>query len=558
MGAARKDSPDHPIIAVIADAHYHDMANDYGMGMVINGETRVMRSWADTRRAARAVNESAGALTATLDRICAAGIRHVVLLGDYTDDGQAETTASLAALLHKYQQTRGLQFFAIPGNHDVYGTHGKHVAVRYASGPGETRLVTSDPKLAAEDPSAVIAPGMRCGGLPDALRPMAAFGLFRQPGYLHWETPFGLSDDVGARSFDAVSADGSVTQRLMDASYLVEPAPGLWLLMIDANVFVPRNGIMQASRKRAFHDPSDAGWNAVLQCKPFLLPWIADVCARADASGKSLLSFSHYPALDPFEDRSGAERALFGDTDFARRTPDAAVATALHAAGLRAHFSGHLHVNAATRHQTLQEWSVPSIVAYPAGYALLTPRPGKPDVTIVPVESIPPDPAIHALYAMDGKDPQQDLAYGSFLLAQYRCRIASRVIPRDWPPDILSGIEGWSVADLFGLMSGAHATAEMDLSGTPGAALVAYRLHELILDWYCLRQAQSLGQGLLDSDRLRVCAFMAQRFGTHDVVGLDRTRAFFARFLAVLGTSLRRMANKEANTASADRKRDTL
>ena len=35
---------------------------------------------------------------------------------------------------------------------------------------------------------------------------------------------------------------GKTVISLVDASYLVEPEAGLWLLMIDANVFEPRDG----------------------------------------------------------------------------------------------------------------------------------------------------------------------------------------------------------------------------------------------------------------------------------------------------------------------------
>jgi len=332
-------------LAIIADAHFHDPRGDFGgAGVDEDGERLVLRSWRDTRAGIRAVNESAAALTAALDRIVGLGIRHVVLAGDYSDDGQAETVRRLAALLHRWQDRHGLRFYAIPGNHDVYAAHGKHVSMRVVTGPGQTDLLTSDPSQ-----NGTVTPSMRCLGQPAGLEPMAAFGLFRQADHLHWESPFGPDDAPGARMYDAVAADGSVTHRLMDASYLVEPEPGLWLLMLDANVFEPRPGRTDPSRKSAFLDPSEAGWNALLRVKPHLLRWIADVTTRAAAQGKVLVTVSHYPVIDPFLPASGAEVALTPASSLARRTPGPQVAQALIAAGLRWHAGGHLHVLATNR-----------------------------------------------------------------------------------------------------------------------------------------------------------------------------------------------------------------
>ncbi len=364
-------------------------------GIVANGQRLTIRSWHDTARAARVFNESGMAFDAALAEIRARRIRHVVLLGDYTDDGQAETTARLAARLHA---ATDLGFYAIPGNHDVFGPLGKHTATRFRT-PTGTGLATSDPALAALDRHApTLTPKLRCLGQPEGLLPMAAFGLFRQPHYLHWESPFGPSDAPSDRMFDARSPDGHTTRRLMDASYLVEPERGLWLLLIDANIFEPRDGDWREGQKRAFIDPTAAGWTALLRVKPFLLPWIASVTARARAQGKSLLTLSHYPALDPFEDRDDLERALFGETETLRRRPAPHVATALAAAGVRMHFGGHIHCAGTTRRDTpsgpLTNIAVPSLVAFPPGFALARATPAGPQVEPVSLDRLALDPTL--------------------------------------------------------------------------------------------------------------------------------------------------------------------
>ena len=109
-------------VAVIADAHFHDIEGDYDFpGIVVNGRRLTVRTFADTARSTRVYNESFAALPAALDRIVAMGIRHVVLLGDYSDDGQRGTVASLVRLLAAYRDRHGLRFYATPGNHDVFG-----------------------------------------------------------------------------------------------------------------------------------------------------------------------------------------------------------------------------------------------------------------------------------------------------------------------------------------------------------------------------------------------------------------------------------------------------
>ncbi len=106
-----------PAVAVIADAHFHDIDSDYDFcATPFNGKYGTLRSWTDTRRASRVFNESGAALNTALDDIRQRGIRHVVLLGDYTDDGQVEATQRLASLLRKHRDKHGLHFYAIAGN----------------------------------------------------------------------------------------------------------------------------------------------------------------------------------------------------------------------------------------------------------------------------------------------------------------------------------------------------------------------------------------------------------------------------------------------------------
>lgn len=516
-------------LAIIADAHFHDPRGDFGgAGIDPGGERLILRPWADTRTGARAINESAAALIAALDRIAAMGLRHVVLAGDWSDDGQAETTRRLAVLLHEYQTRHGLRFHAIPGNHDVHGPHGKHTSSRIVAASGGTATLTSDPALAG-GPGDVVTPAMFCPGQPAGLAPMAAFGLFRQDWHHHWESPFGPDDASHARLYDATAADGSVTHRLMDASYLVEPEPGLWLMMLDANVFEPRPGRTDPTRKRAFLDPSDAGWKAVLRVKPHLLCWIADVTVRADRLGKVLVTVSHYPVLDPFLRDAGAEAALMPGSTLARRTPGPAVAQALIAAGLRWHAGGHLHVHATntlhTASGSLIDVSLPSTVAFPPAFTVVTAEEGGIAAEAHSLADLPPDPALTALYAAGGR-AGPSLPYGAFLAAQFRDRVREVRLPRDWQPAVLEWSQGRNAADLADLLGlTPDAALRGDLAGLP--------LPDLAADILMLRDGGTLATAALSPRRLDLCRTLAG-LGDPSADPAASVAGFWRRFLSVL------------------------
>ncbi|MDZ4310583.1 MAG: metallophosphoesterase [Cypionkella sp.] len=526
-------------VAVLADAHFHDPGGDFGgAGVLVDGVRLVLRSWADTRIAARAFNETAGALAAALEKVAAAGVRHVVLAGDYSDDGQAENIRRLVDVLQGFEDRCGLRFYAIPGNHDLYGPHGKHVTTRFVRASGQTVMVTSDAEQA--EAGAVVTPAMRCGGQPAALLPMARFGLFRQPEYLHWESPFGADDRPEARMYDAVAVDGSVTQRLMDASYLAEPEPGLWLLMIDANVFEPRAGRPDATRKKAFIGPSDAGWNALLRVKPFLLDWIRDVTARAQALGKVLVTVSHYPVLDPFQDVSGSERALFGDTAIVRRTPGPQVAQALIGAGLRWHIGGHMHVNATTRTADgrLIDLSLPSLVAFPPAFKILRASGDVVSAETVSLADVPPDVGISAVYRAAGQG--EALPLGALLAAQRRANVLERRLVHDWPAAVRALVMERNAGFLVELVGG-DVAAFAGQHGLDAGAICACPLRDLIADAYLLKVAGPLAVQWVAADRLALCRALALEFGDESADPHQGARGFLQRFLSVLKVSLDRM-----------------
>jgi len=533
-----------PPIAVIADAHFHDTAADFGFsGIEIDGQQITMRSWSDTRQSTRVFNESAGALHSALDEVQRRGIRHVVLLGDYTDDGQRTTSETLKRILQHHSDTYGTAFYALPGNHDIFGPRGRHHTKQFLAENGRGLSVSSDAHVTGEH--VVFNHGMYCEGYPEGLSPMAAFGYFRRPDYLHWETPFGGSDAPEDRLYDVRSPDGSNVYRLMDASYLVEPEPGLWLLMIDANIFEPLDGLFETGEEAAFTDSTSGGWNALLRSKPFIIDWVADVNRRAQALGKTLLAFSHYPALDPFDGATGAESTLFGQTNVVRRTPRKAVEDALLQAGLSVHFSGHLHVEGATQRgsgdRTLTNIAVPSLVAFPPAFKVLHPSPETIEIETVEMSTLPVNNRICTGYAQETtlagevQDPAFTAGnYGAFLRGHKRALVRHRYFVKDWPADIVTAIQDQRVAAVLGLLDSQNGRPS---GGTLSAILP---MSELIADWYCLRQGAWLALPHIEPERLILYRALAERFGREPDNHDGSLVSFLGIFLGALGIFLDR------------------
>ncbi|KQR69522.1 metallophosphoesterase family protein [Rhizobium sp. Leaf341] len=516
-----------PPIAVIADAHVHDPAADFGFPGALQTGGLSVRPLSEGARSTRVFNESLQAFRTALDDVAARGIRHVVLLGDYTDDGQIATTAAVAEILGDYRARHGMAFFALPGNHDIFGDAGRHRTKRFLQADGSSAVVTSHPVTPAHDPlppgiprdiPVTVSAAMFCPGYPDGLMALAEHGYFPQPGYLHWESPFGSEGDVEARMFAAVSASGRTRRPLMEASYLVEPVEGLWLLMIDANVFVPIDG------SDDWVDSTSAGWNAMLEHKRHVISWMTDVGARAARLGKRLVAFSHYPALDPLDGTQAAEIALLGPTATSGRVPRDAVGEAFIEAGIQLHFSGHLHVNDTARMtrggKAFINIAVPSLAGFPPAYKILTLRTGAAEIETVPLGDMPMDAAIGALYAAEVRRTGVDTGgmaeatrYGEFLSAHIGHLAWRRHLKREWPAALAAVLRAATLGDLARLAVRPVVPMGDALSMLPAAPGLARSPEKdgpetlsaiaFLGDWYRLRMGSDLGRMAISPQRLR-------------------------------------------------------
>ncbi len=553
----------HPRIAIVADAHFHDLYADYGFpGIVQDGRRLTFRLLADTARSTRVFNESYFALHHTLADIAGRGIRHVVLLGDYSDDGQVETVRGVKRVLDDYAARFGMRFYATTGNHDIFGADGRHRAKRFLNADGSYSILSSDPHLRDRGAHAVITSGdMYCKGYPDGLNDMADFGFFPQPGDLHWETPFGTKGDPAGRIYEVRSPDGQTARRLMDASYLVEPFPGVWLLMIDANVFVPVDGVAPGE-DGDFADSTSAGWNAMLVHKRFILDWMADVARRARLKGKCLLAFSHYPVLDPLDATVEDEVALLGLTGMAQRIPHDDVAGALIEAGIDMHFSGHLHVNDTAQYRNgerfLTNIAMPSLVAFPGAYKVLDIGDETFRIETVGIEAMPLADDLRQAYRLEVLPSRLEAGgmldagdYGGFLFEHIGHLVGRRYLKREWPKEIAALIRSLDLADLAilaliaepvaaGDAMAAIATARDDkglqqrlaahLTKAETGALHGISALAFLADWYRLRMGSELALSWIGADKIAAYQAVAHLFADR---GSDEPGAVQAQFALI-------------------------
>ncbi len=505
-------------IAVVADPHFHDVTHRPGGG----GGT-AFRSLANTCESTRVFNESYSALPALLDDIVRRGIEIVVIVGDLSDDGQRCTMARTCEVLKRYSSKHGLRFFATPGNHDLFGMHGRHQSKLFLNEDGTQTFMTSDPAAASWSLGSVLTDEIYCGGYPQSLEFMAPFGFFRRSDFLHWENPFGQHDDLSRRTFEIGSQDGSVTTRMVDASYLVEPEEGLWILSIDANVFEPRDGATDLTAEKSYYDSTDAGWNAMLRHKRFILDWMADVARRAREQGKHLLAFSHYPMLDTLNGTASAEAKLLNKTGFSRRMPSAAVAEAVAATGIGVHFSGHLHLNdtalARSGNDFIVNIAVPSTVSFPPAYKMVTFDDTKLNVETVLIDKVPGFDVAFEAYrteiAHGGRDPGDVLAarnHMDFLDRVLRQTVLVRYLPREWPKEMTAFVHLLSEDDLVRLARATPVSAAELIQAAADKPGDGMPFLDIVVDWYRLRHARGLAWDMIGAERLRQYRELADTF----------------------------------------------
>lgn len=512
-------------IAFISDAHIQD----------VDGHAERVRSMEVQVQSTRLFNENYYALLAALDDVARRNIRWVVLPGDLTDNGQFFNQQKIKNILHSYTQRKGMRFFVTTGNHDPalpLGLMQKNAHFLAADGSRVTR----------ED---------SCAGYVSQMECYADFGFFPRKDDCYWESPF-TSYTYDKYSYEDACRESVLSKRTYtlcdsltatDASYLVEPVDGLWLLAIDGGVYLPK----EMKDGKWSYQGSSAGYNLVLKHKPFLLPWVRKVVEEAQKRHKTLVAFSHYPLVDFNDGVSEHVRRIWGDRRFdLHRVPEAEVSEAFLQAGLRLHFAGHMHVNdtgiwEGKDRKHLYNIQVPSIATYVPAYKILTIESDEVfRVETVALDTVPGFDSLFPLYraeyqsdSLKGHSPVWNKeilsarTYGEFCDYQFRDLVRLRFIPRDLPESWRACLD-FTGARMLEAVSGEDKSDDADWTD--------WCMKDLVLDLYRLRYAERLALEDIPRTRLAVYRYLFDRarISTFRSAEVEMVKGLGTLFLAFL------------------------
>lgn len=528
-------------IAFIADVHLNDIFgkfqdNNYqGIQNPKTGEYANIRTMSSQLHSTRIYNENYFAFLEALNDISKRGIKQVVLPGDFSDDGQPIHVRGLHKILNEYSKKYGMSFFVTTGNHDAVRPFSQEATkIDFLGKDGKEQIISSSKTNSGEhELEPIITSDIKNGGYKETLTEMADFGFYPQKSYLYWETPFS-NYTYESYNFDTALKESVLQKRiynlkntnlfLPDASYLVEPIKGIWLLAIDANAYVPNeklSGLMDNP-----HDFSGAsiGYNNVLLYKNHLINWVKKVSAEAKQKGKILISFSHYPMVDFNDDASPEMKLLFGSNKMQlERVPNEDVAQTFADAGIQIHFGGHMHINdtgvrTTAKGNTLFNIQTPSLAAYQPAYKILTIHSNSEvEVETVVVRSVPKFNSLFPFYeeeyahlqnikssAIWNRDILKSKDYEDFTQWHLKELVRLRFLPEDFPVAFLASIVKVSGKDLLQINKDNLVIEKELLSNNLKIHdFESWTGFDMIFDFYRLKNADELAIPEIGTKRLK-------------------------------------------------------
>lgn len=483
-------------IAFMPDIHFHDVKGKFSDNAFTgvtdaSGEAFVIRTMQSQLNSTRLFNENYYALIAALDDAVAEGIRHIVLPGDFSDDGQPIHMRGLAKILNDYQTKYDLQFLATTGNHDpVRPFDSPGGEPDFLSQDGSAQPIFSiDSEVCEKSTSStprkqkiICSDEVKHLGYHAILKHLDFAGFYPKPDYHYWATPY--SSDA-PYSFDKAQKESALSQRgyeiceqgtggafkkqgyshchwVPDATYVVETIPNIWLLAIDANVYIPTGD-------NQFQGSGNSGYNKMMSHKTHVIHWIEKVVAQAAAQGKTLIAFSHFPMTEFHNGQSEAIADLFGETSFQLvRKPEQHVSQSLADTGLKLHIGGHMHFNDAgwvtgKMGDRLLNVQAPSLAAFVPAYTVVTiDQSQKAAIETRVVKDVTGFKSLFAFYEKEHawlkKNKPTELwnheilnskDYQEFTEFHLRALVSGRFMNRDWPEPIR---EFWKTASGYDLL----------------------------------------------------------------------------------------------------------
>nr|WP_255737515.1 metallophosphoesterase [Cognataquiflexum nitidum] len=574
-----------PKVAFLADIHLHDVYGDFDaasfQGVLHPGTSKMatLKTMLSQMNSTRLFNENYFAFLEALEDLRKRNIKYVVLPGDFSDDGQPMNVKLLKTILDQYAEDFGMRFFITTGNHDPvtpFGGVGSNVDYIGAQGRPQTiagfdgnNYLDSIPRIEQ----------INYWGYYEICKELGSFGFFPDKKDIFWSHPF-LELDYEGYEFEKALVLSEVKNRLYevgdsgyflpDASYVVEPVEGIWLLAIDGNVYGPRYGEDNELRDWS---GSGIGFNLAAQHKQHQLKWIKNVTAEAKKRGKTLLSFSHYPLADFHDGTSEKMSSVFGINKFQLvRVPTHQVSDQYAEAGIRVHLAGHMHLNDTGIHWTqsgksLINIQVPSLAAFPPAYKIVSQRPDQAlEITTVPLYEVPRFDEFFDVYRMEhdhlsglntgkiwDKSILSSKSYLGYTLGHLKQLIHLRFLSSDWPADLASLLEGlteeeilfWAqLDDVEGntfLAADALGRSEMmaKRGGNIGFGNDSLQVDKegtnLMMDFYLIKNGGQLGNDLIPSHRLRFYSILTELSFTTKAKSNFKVQNQLIDFLWILG-----------------------
>lgn len=530
-------------IAFIADAHLHDIFgkfqdNNYqGVKNPVTGEYANIRTMSSQLHSTRIFNENYFAFLAALDDISKRGIKQIVLPGDFSDDGQPIHVRGLRRILNEYTTKHGMSFFVTTGNHDVVKPFAQEAAkTDFLGQDGKEQIISSSKTnlpVQENQLAPIITSDIKNWGYKETLNEMADFGFFPQKNYLYWETPFSNYSDEDY-TFDKALEASKLEKRmyvikntnlaLPDASYLVEPVKGVWLLAIDANVYVPKEKLSGLLDNPEDFSGASIGYNNVLLYKNHLVDWVKKVSAEAKQKGKILIAFSHYPLVDFNDDASSELKLLLGsDKMQLQRVPKEEVAQTFADAGIQIHFGGHMHINdtgvrTTAKGNTLFNIQTPSLAAYMPAYKILTIHSASEvEVETVVVDSVQKWNSLFPFYDQElahlqtikspkiwDKDILKARTYKDFTQGHLKELVRLRFLPEDLPVAFLEALVKRSGKELLQINNDkSFIDKELGSNNLTMEAFEFWTGFDMVFDFFRLRNADELAIPDIGLNRLK-------------------------------------------------------
>ncbi len=423
-------------IAFMADVHFHDVYGDLGAssfkGIPTEHGNATIRTMYAELTSTRLFNENYFAFRAALDSALAKGIKLIAFPGDFSDDGQPMNVDGFKKVLQEYEK-KGMRFFIAPGNHDPDAPYDNETAGKsdFMGQNGQAQKIYALQNQACLNAEADTActNAMMEQGYESLINVLGDYGFKPNQADVYWETPYSTYNEktynypqamaeaaVEKRQYEICKegeggqykqANYTKCSRMPDVSYLVEPVPSVWLLSIDANVFIPTDSFDPDNPKKtgSYTGAGSAGWNKMVTHKQSTMKWIQSVAARAKLENKKLVAFSHYPTMEFYANQTDTIKQTFGEKAFqTERVPTAETTKSVAATGLPLHVGGHMHSNSTNDYQDaagnyLVNIQSPSLAVYGAAYKIVDlNNPSKVEVKTISLDEVPRFDELFPLY----------------------------------------------------------------------------------------------------------------------------------------------------------------